>query len=80
MYALQVASFSSKELSTVCVTGELENEAVKQMVSKGIYDLFFFTPELLIKNSRWRKVLSSNIYAKRLRAFIIDEAHCIKKW
>ena len=39
----------------------------------------FFTPELLVGNRRWLKVLSSDAYHSRLRGFIIDEAHTVKK-
>ena len=76
----QVTSFSSKGLSSACVTGGLVNDDVKQMVAKGMFSLLFFTPELLITNSRWRKLLTNNIYSRCLKAFVIDEAHCIKKW
>ena len=53
---------------------------MKQGVHKGMYRLVFFTPELLITNRRWRKVLSSDVYNDRLKAFVVDEAHCVKKW
>ena len=42
--------------------------------------MVFFTPELLITSKRWRKVLSSDIYNTCLKAFVIDEAHYVKKW
>lgn len=53
---------------------------MKQGVHEGRYRLVFFTPELLITSTRWRKVLTSEIYSARLKAFVIDEAHCVKKW
>ena len=77
---MQVSSFSSKGLSAAYVTGEPGNEDVKRGVRKGEYQLVFFTPELLINNKRWRKVLGGEIYSNRLRAFVIDEAHRVKKW
>lgn len=46
----------------------------------GEYQLVFFTPELLITKPRWRELLSGDIYKSRIRAFIVDEAHCVKKW
>ena len=38
------------------------------------------TPELLITGSVWKKMLVGEVYSERLRAFIIDEAHTVKKW
>ena len=39
----------------------------------------FFTPEVIIGTRRWRKMLEGDVYAERLKAFVIDEAHCVKK-
>jgi superfamily II DNA helicase RecQ len=44
-------------------------------VLEGEYQLIFFTPELLIGKRKWRELLREALYASRLRAFIIDEAH-----
>ena len=44
----------------------------------GNYQLLFFTPESLL-TWKWRKVIMSDIYKRRVRGLIIDEAHCIKK-
>ena len=60
--------------------GQDENHEMKQRIKGGKYSLVFFTPELLITSRRWRKVITSNIYHGRLKGFVIDEAHCVKKW
>lgn len=80
MALLQVASFSARGLATAYVTGESGNEEMKRGVSVGAYKLVFFTPELLMDNKRWRKVLMSNVYTARLKAFVVDEAHTVRKW
>ena len=49
-------------------------------VSQGNFQLVFFTPEMLIGSKRWRNMLTGDLYSKRLKAFVIDEAHCVKKW
>lgn len=54
--------------------------SVKEGVMAGNYQLIFFTPELLIKKAKWRELLSGETYAARISAFVIDEAHCVKKW
>lgn len=62
------------------VTGEAGNEEMKRGVHAGRYELVFFTPELLIDNKRWRRMLSGPMYSRRLRGFVVDEAHCVAKW
>ena len=79
-HTFQTASFTSRGLFAAYITGQSENEDMKRGVHKGVYRLVYFTPELLITSRRWRKVLSSDIYNARLKAFVIDEAHCVKKW
>ena len=61
------------------VTGEDGNEEMKKGVHAGRYQLVLFTPELLIDSKHWR-MLSSAIYSRRLRGFVVDEAHCVAKW
>ena len=53
---------------------------MRKGVSQGNYQLVYITPELLIEKTRWRKLLSSSVYEDRLKGFVIDEAHCVKKW
>ena len=53
---------------------------VKAGVFKGEYSLFvFFTPELLLLR-KWRDLFHSKPYMSRVRAFVVDEAHTVKKW
>ena len=77
---MQVASFSSKGLTAVYVSGELTDDLTKERVCRGEYQLVFFTPEMIINNKRWRKVIGGDVYTERLKAFVVDEAHCVKKW
>ena len=46
----------------------------------GEYQLIFFTPELLLGIKKWRKLLSKDMYTRRVKAFVVDEADCAKKW
>lgn len=68
-------------LSVISVTGvdELDDDS-KQRIIRGDYQIVFFTPEKIIESSFWRKMLKSDIYMDRLKALVIDEAHCIPKW
>ena len=53
---------------------------IKENVCKGEYQLVFLTPEMVINNRRWRKIIESDVYTERMKAFVVDEAHCVKKW
>ncbi len=54
--------------------------AVRQGIEKGDYQIVFISPEALFFGTEWRQILSSRIYHLKLVGFIVDEAHCIKKW
>ena len=78
---LQVAAYSSRGLSCCGVCGDVSaDQDVYSDVASGNYQLVFFTPEVLLNNRRWRGFISNDIYARKLKALVIDEAHCIKKW
>ena len=49
-------------------------------VIKGEYQLVYISPELLMVNLKWREMLRSTIYQTKLKAFIVNEAHCVTKW
>ena len=51
-----------------------------QDVMQGAYQAVFFTPEMLMGKQRWRQMLLNDVYSSRLRVFVVDEAHTIKKW
>ena len=75
----QVAALSSKGLAVGCVTQESLDEE-KAKVRNGQYQLVLFSPEALLDVRRWREMLQSETYSSRIVAFIVDEAHCVKKW
>ena len=76
---LHVVISSSKGLSSTYVSSELTDCASIDAVSEGMYHLVLFIPEMIIKNKIWRRVIQ-DVYANRPKAFVIDEAHCVKKW
>ena len=57
-----------------------EVENVNENILNGQYQLVFFSPESLILNRRWRKMLSSQPYEDKLKTIVFDEAHTIAKW
>lgn len=40
----------------------------------------FFSPESLLTVEAWRDMLVSDVYRGNVVGFIVDEAHCVKKW
>ena len=79
-WPIQVTIYCTKGISSACVSGEVSDVATLDAVCDGRYQLVFFTPEMIISKRRWRRVIGGDLYAKRLKAFVIDAAHCVKKW
>ena len=71
--------YSAKGLAAAHVTGDTTDE-VKVRVRRGEFQLVYITPELLLCNSGWRKMLIGECYTEHLVAFVVDEAHTVKKW
>ena len=42
------------------------------------HQMLYFSTELLLTNPVWRDMLQSDVYCRKLVAFVIDEAHCVK--
>ena len=42
---------------------------------KGEYQLVFITPESIIENTKFRRMLHSDEYRKQLVAVVVDETH-----
>lgn len=62
------------------ISGEQDDQRVKEGVVKGDYQLVYFTPEMILGSRIWREMLVGEVYAHRLRTFVVDEAHTVKKW
>ena len=78
---MQVATYCSKGLTSICFSaGDTSGSAILSDVSLGKYQLVFFTPEIVLASKKWRRVTEGDVYNERLRAFVIDEAHCVNKW
>ncbi len=58
----------------------MNDSTILSGVEKGNYQLVFFTPEMIVNSKRWRRVMQGSLYAERLKAFVVDEVHCVKKW
>lgn len=77
----QVATITALGLSATYVTDKKSmTHSVRQGLRNGEYQITFVSPEALFLSTEWRNILSSDIYREHLVGFVIDEAHCIKKW
>lgn len=77
----QVAAITKMGLSAAYICDkEAESAATKHAAKKGDYQVLFVSPESLFLSPEWRNMISSNHYRSHLVGFIVDEAHCIKKW
>ena len=74
----QESSFGKKGVRAVHVTKE--DEETMLAVMAGNYQLIYISPETLLTDRQWRHVIESPLFQKNLVAFVVDEAHCIKKW
>ena len=62
------------------LVGELQKDKIiKGEIIRGEVELLFITPEA-ISESVWQKVLASSVYQNRIKALVIDEAHCVSQW
>ena len=53
---------------------------MKREIKNGNFQVVFTSPECLFLSMEWKKKLLSNVYQHNLIGFVLDEAHCIKKW
>ena len=44
------------------------------------FDFVFSSPEKLVGDLKWRDMLQSEVYQKRLKALVVDEAHTVLLW
>ena len=49
-------------------------------VEDGIYSLVFASPECMLENNIWRKVLSSESFRDHCIGVVYDEAHVVAQW
>ena len=74
----QVRRMKEKGVSAIYLA-EVDHQT-EMKVCEGKYKLIYSSPECLLTNVMWRDVLQSDVYQQNLVAFVIDEAHCVKKW
>lgn len=51
-----------------------------QDLESGKYQVILSSPEMCLKHSDFRKLLSSAKFSKAICSIVVDEAHCITQW
>ena len=74
----QVENLKKLGISVVSLSDIKDGDAIA--LEEGRFRVVYGTPEAWLKNERWRRMLSSEIYAAKLCAIAVDEAHVIKQW
>ena len=78
----QVAALLQKGVNAVYVSGgekEVDENVVEELHERQ-YQLVFFSPESLLTVEEWRDMLQTEVYQENVVGFVVDEAHCVKKW
>ena len=77
----QSVSFTRKGISAGYVSDkETTDRETRKKILRGQCQLVFISPEALFLATEWRRMLAGDVYGKNLVGFVIDEAHCVKKW
>ena len=66
-----------REFSAAFLSGDDIDE---KEIERGDYSFIFTSPESVIRNEKWRKMLRTNVYQERLFGLVTDEAHVVPKW
>ena len=76
----QKDKFSKTGISTEFVGEAEEDDAAVVAVVMGDIQLVYISPEIPLCNLRFRNMLLSENYKRKLRPLVVDEAHCVKLW
>ncbi|KAF8723171.1 hypothetical protein AX14_009490 [Amanita brunnescens Koide BX004] len=76
----QASRFRDMGLSAVAVNGETYSSELHKDLDSGKYQVILSSPEMCLKHSDFRKLLSSAKFSKGICSIVVDEAHCITQW
>lgn len=76
----QKNTFSPRRVITEYTCETQHDDCAKSKVLDGQIPLVYVSPESLIMNRKYRKMLLSPQYHECLVALVVDEAHCVKTW
>ena len=70
-------AIGASRISCTCLPGD---GADQDGAFAGRYFFIFANPEALILNEKWRTMLQTPVYQKKLFGIVADKAHVITKW
>ncbi|XP_071168472.1 ATP-dependent DNA helicase RecQ-like [Mytilus edulis] len=76
----QVQKLEKLSIKSVVVCEIRKDKGVGQKISEGQFSIVFSSPEAAFTTGMWRKSLTSGVFHDRVKAVVIDEAHCITEW
>ncbi|KAI0047481.1 P-loop containing nucleoside triphosphate hydrolase protein [Auriscalpium vulgare] len=76
----QARRFQELGLSSTAVNGNTYSDALHKEIKAGKHHVIITSPNMCLQHQQFRALLSSPRFAKRIGAFIVDEAHCITQW
>jgi len=75
----QVSRLTSLGISAISLS-DISSESDIRAVERGTYSIVYGSPESWLGETRWRKMLSNDVYQHSVRALAVDEAHVICHW
>ncbi len=60
-----MSSLSRKGVKCCYISGEQDDEKMKEGVKNGLYSLVYFTPEMILNSRRWRQMLLNEVYCSK---------------
>ena len=75
----QVSRLNSRGISAISLS-DVSSELEIRAVENGSYSFVYGSPESWLGETKWRKMLSNDIYQNSVRAVAVDEAHVICHW
>ena len=76
----QVKNLREKTAVTAAAIFEGQEASVLREIEEGVHSIIYVSPESVLSNSKWRKMLTSRLFGDYCVGVVIDEAHCIKQW
>ena len=76
----QHEKFIIRGLKTEYLCESNYNKETEVNIIKGEVQLVYISPESLLNNIKYRRMLLSTPYRNNLMGLVVDEAHCVKTW